>query len=159
MNFLFITFKQIVALFRDKSIIFFQVLGAFLLPIKPLLVLMIMMIAIDTVTGIIKARKIKDKITSRKLSAVVSKIVLYCMGIIAVYALDRFLLEEFVGGFTNIKLFLTKVTTIFFVGIELFSVNENITAAFNINLFERFKKMVFRIKEVKEDLTDIGEKK
>ena len=46
MNFLFVTFKQIAVLFRDKAIIFFQVLGAFLLPIKPLLVLMIMMIAI-----------------------------------------------------------------------------------------------------------------
>ncbi len=158
MNFLFVTFKQIAALFKDNEMSLFKVVGDFLLPIKPLIVLMVMMIALDTVTGLIKARKLKDKITSRKLSAVVSKIVLYCLGIIAIYALDRYLLGEFVNGFTNIKLFLTKVTTIFFVGIELFSINENITAAFKINLFDTFKKMVFRIKEVKEDLTDISKK-
>ncbi|MCZ2338184.1 MAG: phage holin family protein [Chitinophagales bacterium] len=113
MNFLFVTFKQIAALFKDNAISLFKVVGAFLLPIKPLIVLMVMMIALDTVTGLIKARKLKDKITSRKLSAVVGKIVLYCLGIIAIYALDRYLLGEFVNGFTNIKLFLTKVTTIF----------------------------------------------
>ena len=67
-------------------------------------------------------------------------------------------LEEYVNGFTNIKLFLTKVTAIFFVGIELFSINENISAAFKINLFDTFKKMVFRIKEVKEDLTGVSKK-
>lgn len=155
MKFLFLTFKQIYDLIKTEIGVLLNVIGAFLLPIKPLIVLMVMMIVIDTITGLIKAKKLKEKITSRKLSAVVSKIILYCTGIIAIYALDRYLLGEFVNGFTNIKLFLTKVMTIFFVGIEVLSVNENVTATFKINLFDTFKKMVFRIKEVKEDLTEL----
>jgi phage-related holin len=158
MNYLINNFKGIYDLFKSEALLLIQIIGAFILPIKPLIILMIMMIGIDTVTGLIKAKKTKDPITSRKLSAVVSKIVLYCTGIIAIYALDRFLLGELVASFTSIKLFLTKITTVFFIGIEVISVNENVTKAFNLNLFETFKKMVFRIKEVKEDLTDLGKK-
>jgi hypothetical protein len=45
---------------------------AFFLPISGILLMIGVLIAIDTFTGIWKANKLKEKITSRKLSSIIS---------------------------------------------------------------------------------------
>ena len=66
---------------------------------------------------------------------------------------------EFVVSFTSIQFFLTKVVAVFFAGIELISINENLTEGFGINLFKQFEQMLLRVKEVKEDIGDVIELK
>jgi hypothetical protein len=61
--------KEILTL---TSIIF-----AFFLPISGILIMIGVLIAIDTFTGIWKANKLKEKISSRKLSGIISKLALY----------------------------------------------------------------------------------
>jgi phage-related holin len=48
------------------------------------------LIAIDTFTGIWKAKKLKEKITSRKLSGIISKLALYEITVIMFFLIDRF---------------------------------------------------------------------
>jgi hypothetical protein len=139
-------------LFKENSLVFIQVLISFLLPIKPLIMLVGMMIGLDTITGIWKSKKLGMKITSHKLSAVVSKIVLYELGIIFTYALDYYIFGEFFLQLVNIPHFLTKMTAIFFVSIEALSLNENIEMIYGTNFFELFKKLLLRTKSLKDEI-------
>lgn len=151
-------YKQIFTLFKTKSTILFQVIGAFLLPIKWLIVLVILMILIDMITGIWKSKKQGIPITSNKLSHTVSKILLYCGALIVVYGLDVALLGEFVAIFTTIKLFLTKGLACFLVTVEIVSFHENFEVITGVNLFSKFKEYLTRAKQIKDDIQDVAKK-
>lgn len=140
---------------QDNSIIVFAALGAFLVPIQPLLLLVGMMILMDTILGIWKAFKIKEKISSRKLSNVVSKMVLYQGFVITLFILEKFALGEFVQFFVEIPYFLTKLISIILIMIELMSMHENFEAITKINIWKAFKKIVTRGQEAKNDLVKL----
>lgn len=157
MKFLLLTYKQIFEIFQSKAGIFINIILAFLLPIQALIVLVCLMIVLDTITGLWKAKKTKEKITSRKLSRVISKMVLYQVALITFFILDKFIFGELIGAFTSIPFLLTKVVAVFFVGVELISINENINSIYGVNLFKSFKKMLVRAKDIRKDVDDIVE--
>ena len=66
-------------------------LGSFLFPITPFLVLAGGLIILDTVTGIRAARKRKEKLNSKGFSRVVDKIIAYGAAIIACHGVDMVL--------------------------------------------------------------------
>lgn len=136
---------------KEKCQIVFATIGAFLLPIRPLLLLVGVMILVDTITGIWKAKKRKEEVTSRKLSKVISKMLLYQLCIITFFLLDKYLLGEFIGLFTSIDLFLTKVSAIILASIELVSINENFTSITGTSLWKQAKLLLARAKELNED--------
>lgn len=153
-----IKMKEIISLYwhliKDNITMLLGVIGAFLMPVGPLILLMILMILTDTVTGLLKARKLKQEITSKKLGNVVSKIVLYCGGLVVFFILEKYLFAEFVMLFTGIPLFLTKCLAIVFSGIEIVSVNENVKEGFGIDIYQAAKKILFRVKEIKDEFKD-----
>lgn len=132
---------------------------AFFAPIAPLLIIVAIAIFADTILGIIKAYKRKQKITSRRMSAIVSKMFLYQFTVLSVFIFDKYLIGELIGIFTDIQFVATKLVTLTLLFIELKSVNENIEAAFKINIWASLKKMVARAKEVKDDLEELTEGK
>jgi multisubunit Na+/H+ antiporter MnhG subunit len=136
----------------DKVLI---VLSAFLLPIKPLIVLVGVCICLDTIFGVWKAKKIGEKITSKGLSSIVSKMVLYQSSVILFFALEKFLVGDFILLFTSIPLFLTKVIATLLIGIELTSISENIEEATGVSIWQRIKIMLGRVKEIKNDVNDV----
>ena len=127
---------------------------AFLAPIVPLLILVGVAIAADTIFGIIRAKKLKQKITSRKMSQIVYKMVLYQGAVVLFYCIEHFILSDIIGLFTSVPLILTKLVTATLLSIELTSVSENVESAYGINLWKKFKEMVSRAKQVKEELED-----
>ena len=131
---------------------FFAVVCAFLAPISSLLIIVGGAIIIDTCMGIWKSKKNKVEITSRKLSAIISKMFIYQGAVITFYFIDIKLLGEFVLLLTDIHLFLTKVTAIVLLGIELLSINENFKAIFKISIWEKIKILIQRTKEIKEEI-------
>ncbi len=143
-------------IFKENISYLFQVIAAFLIPVKPLLAIVFLMIIIDTISGIWKAFKIKDPFTSKKLSQIVSKLVLYESGVILFFLLEKYLLGEFIVQFTSISYFLTKVIAIFFCSIELVSINENIKVVYGVNFFQMFGNLLSRAKVIKEEITDIS---
>lgn len=150
-------FKTLLTLFKAKVGLLVQIIVAFLLPIKTLIFLVGFMIILDTISGIWKARKIGEKITSHKLSKVISKMVLYQIGLISFYAIDKFIMGDIILLLISVPMFLTKMVAIFFVSIEIMSLNENIKQAYGLNFFQLLKKILLRTKEIKDDVVHIAD--
>ena len=130
----------------------FTTLLLFFAPIQGLLISVGTAIALDTIFGISKAIKLNQKITSRKLSNIVSKFVLYQAAVLLIFTIDVFLLGEFFKIWFSIPFFFTKIVTIILIFIEAVSIKENFEEAFNVNVFRMLKKFLKRGVEIKEDI-------
>ena len=130
---------------------------AFFLPISGILIMIGVLIVIDTVTGIKKANKLKEKITSRKLSAIISKLALYEMTVIMFFLIDRFILNDIVLTFFSVVFMLTKIVALVLASVEVISINENIKviSTKNLDLWQSAKALFARAKEVKDDLNKL----
>ena len=131
------------------------IIGAFFLPISGILFLVGFAIFIDTLTGIWKAKKLKIKITSRKLSAIISKLFLYELAVIGFYLIDFWILNDIVKQFFSVPLMLTKILSLVLVSIEVMSINENYFAIRQISIWDSMKSLFARAKEIKKDINEI----
>ena len=131
------------------------IIGAFFLPISGILFLIGFAIFIDTLTGIWKSKKLKIPITSRKLSAIVSKLFLYELAVIGFYLIDYWILNDIIMTFFSVKLMLTKILALTLVSIETMSINENYKAIHGISVWDSMKSLFARAKEIKQDLNEI----
>lgn len=137
-----------------------QLLAALLLffaPIQELVMAVGLAIMLDTFTGIYKSVKLNGwkSIRSRKLSNIISKMVLYEVSIIVLYPIDKFLLNELFLKILSVQFFSTKVACVLLILVELTSIKENIEAALKINIWQVLKKAISRAKELKGDIDDI----
>lgn len=148
------SFKSFILLIKKNILIFLQVIASFLIPIKILIYLVGLMIIIDTISGIWKAKKTGEALTSHKLSRAISKMLLYQLALITFFILEKYLLGEFVLIFTAIPYFLTKVVAVFISFVEIVSINENITIIYGFNFLKEFKNFLFRAKKIKKELED-----
>ncbi len=128
---------------------------AFFLPISGILLMIGVLIVIDTITGIWKAKKIGEKITSRKLSAIISKLALYEVTVIMFFLIDRFILNDIILTFFSVPFMLTKIVALVLSSIEVMSINENYKAVKSIDLWQSMKLLFARAKEVKDDLNKL----
>jgi hypothetical protein len=128
---------------------------AFFLPISGILIMIGVLIVIDTITGIWKANKVGDKITSRKLSSIISKLALYEITVIMFFLIDQFILNEIILTFFSVPFMLTKVVALVLASIEVMSINENYKIVKGIDLWQSIKLLFARAKEVKEDLNKL----
>jgi hypothetical protein len=124
----------------------------FFAPIKGLLIAVGVAIALDTIFGIFKAIRIKEEITSRRMSNIVSKFVLYQMSILLLFAMDKFLLGEFFKIWFEIDNFFTKVVAIILIFIEMTSIKENFEVAFKVNIWKLLKTTIQRAKYIKNEI-------
>lgn len=150
--------NQFVELFKHNTTILFAVISAFLAPIQPLLFAVGLMIFLDTITGVIRSMKLDQTITSRKLSQIITKMLLYQGAIISLFLVEKLLLGEFIALFTTIKFFLTKIGAVTLVFIEAKSINENIQQGTGVDVWETFKLMLSRAKYVKDEISSIAKK-
>ena len=128
---------------------------SFFLPIVGILILIAASVILDTITGIWKAKKLKQPITSRRLSAIISKILLYEATVMLFYAMDKFLLNDIVLSFFSIELLTTKILALVLVSIEVISINENYFAIYQKDLWDALKNLFARAKEVTSDFKNI----
>ena len=135
---------------------FFTTLLLFFAPIQGLLISVGTAIALDTIFGIAKAIKLNEKITSRKLSNIVSKFVLYQAAVLLIFTIDVFLLGEFFKIWFSIPYFFTKVVTIILIFIEAVSIKENFEEAFNVDVLKMLKKFLRRSIDIKKDIDTLN---
>jgi hypothetical protein len=128
---------------------------SFFLPISGILGLLLVLILADTATGIWKAKHQKQQITSRKLSAIISKLLLYELTVILFYLIDYFILNDIILTFFSVPLMLTKVLALILASIEIMSINENYKAVKSIDLWQSAKLLFARAKEVKDNLNKL----
>ena len=131
------------------------VVGSFFLPISGILFLIGFAILVDTLTGIWKSKKLGIPITSRKLSAIVSKLFLYEVAVIGFYLIDKFILNDIILQFFSVPLMLTKILSLVLCSIECISINENIKAVKGVDIWSAFKQLLQRSKEIKQDLDGV----
>ena len=125
---------------------------ALLTPIKPLLLTVGFLIAVDFIFGLMRAYKLKEKITSRKASNTISKMVLYTLCVLSVFFLDKYILET--------TLNLAKIVAGFISLVEIKSILETFEIMTNIKIWDRLVKIVKRgTSETKDLLDEIEDKK
>jgi len=143
---------------QTYSVQLMAIVSSFFMPICGILVLIFSAVLLDTITGIWKAKKTNQSVTSRKLSAIISKILLYEATVMLFYAMDKFLLNDIVISFFGIELLTTKVLALVLVSVEIISINENYKAVKGIDLWASLKNLFARAKEVTSDFKNINEK-
>lgn len=142
-----------------KNVLFYLMASVclFLTPIQGLLLSVAAAIFLDTIFGIYRSVKVKGWkfVTSRRLSEIISKMLLYQLCVISLYVMDRFLLNEFFSAWYSIPFLCTKICTIILVFIELVSIKENFEKATGLNIWVLLKTVLGRAKEVKDGVNDI----
>jgi len=131
------------------------VVGSFFLPISGILFLIGFAILVDTLTGIWKSKKLNIPITSRRLSAIVSKLFLYEVAVIGFYLIDKFILNDIILTFFSVPLMLTKILSLVLCSIEVISISENYKAVKGIDIWSAFKNLLQRSKEIKGDIDGV----
>lgn len=126
-------------------------------PIYGLLIAVGAAIILDTFTGIFKSIKLNGwkSVRSRKLSNIVSKMLLYEVCVLLLFLMDKFLLNEFIKHAFGFDFMFTKICAILLMFIELVSIKENIEEAFKIDIWKMLKNLLNRAKEIKTDINDI----
>lgn len=126
-------------------------------PIYGILIAVATAVILDTFTGIFKSIKLKgwSSIRSKKLSHIVSKMLLYEICILLLFIIDKFILNEFMLKWLGVNYMFTKVCAILLIFIELVSIKENIEEAYNIEIWKMLKKAFLRAKEVKDDIDEV----
>lgn len=129
----------------------------FYTPITGLLTGVGIAIILDTLTGIFKSIKLNgaSSIKSRILSNVISKMALYELCIILLFAIDYYVLNEFIIKSFSVAYMFTKICAIMLIFVELVSIKENIEKSFNIDLWKLLKSSFNRAKEIKDGINEI----
>ena len=146
------TILHIFYICKEKGFICLVALIAFLSPIHALLFVTGTAIMADTFTGIWKAKKRGEKITSHKLSGVVTKMFLYQSAIVLFFIIETYILQDFIKLIIDIPLVATKFVSIVLLSIEMKSIHENIQIITGINFIEKATNLVNRVKTMKKDL-------
>ena len=143
---------------QSKPLLMISSILSFFIPVGNILILVGCAIILDTLTGIWKSIKTGQQITSRKLSSVISKMLLYQATVLLFYMLDVFILNEIVIAFFNVPLLTTKILGLTLVSVEIVSINENYKKVMNVDLWSSLKNMLSRAKEIKTDISKVNEK-
>jgi len=143
---------------QSKPLLMISSILSFFIPVGNILILVGCAIILDTLTGIWKSIKTGQQITSRKLSSVISKMLLYQSTVLLFYMLDVFILNEIVIAFFKVPLLTTKILGLTLVSVEIVSINENYRKVMNVDLWSSLKNMLSRAKEIKTDISKVNEK-
>jgi hypothetical protein len=125
-----------------------------LTPVKPLVIIAVLSIILDTCFGIWRSVKKSGwkSIRSRRLSHTISKTLLYSGAIVFVFLLEKFVIADILAHFIAIDLLLTKAFTFFCVYTEIKSINESYFSVTGVNVWDKFIKFAKRSRETLEDL-------
>lgn len=126
-------------------------IAAFLVPIQGIMITVGICILADTVMGVWKAKKLKETVTSRKLSQIISKMFLYQATVVLIYAVDKFILNDIIQQFFTVPLLATKLVALTLISIELFSIDENFRAVKKKGFWDYFKELSARAKQIKDE--------
>lgn len=121
------------------TILLLQYIIVLLTPIAASLMFLGFFVAMDLLTGLIKAHKSPNKITSKGLSQTVTKLVLYYIAIICSHILDT---QFFTGSLLPAKI--TQLVTGFIMVVEFKSIIENISQILGLPIWEFIKSKIYR---------------
>jgi len=128
-----------------------MIVSAFIAPIQGMVVLVIMAIAADTSLGIYYAIKNKAY-QSDKLFNVVVKTFFYSFSILLAFIVSKVIFE---GELFGVKYLSVKIMTMFWVYIEMKSIDETSVKLGNKPVIEIIRSLIKKAKELKKDLNEL----
>ena len=140
---------------KNSALKLITIICSFFLPISGILGLLFTLILADTATGIWKAKHLKQEITSRKLSAIISKLLLYELCVILFFLIDYFILNDIILTVFSVPLMLTKVLALVLASIEIMSISENWRIVKGVNLWQSAKLLFTRAIDLKNDINKL----
>lgn len=145
-------FKYLALAVKGSATRILMIIAAFLAPIQGIMITVGICIIADTIMGVWKANKLKQQVTSRKLSQIISKMFLYQATIVLIFAVDKFIINDIIQQFFTVPLMATKLVALTLISIELFSIDENFKAVKQKGFWDYFKQLTARAKEVKDEI-------
>lgn len=111
--------------------------GTYLLPVHSMIYIMVFMVIVDFITGIWKAIKRKETITSKRMAETLEKMVLYMIGIITSFVLQNHI------GIDGVKIMWVFATLI--ITREYLSIIENIEALTGTKIIQAVSNYIHKI--------------
>lgn len=118
---------------REHLVTFGLTMAAFFSPIWTSMLAVGCLIGIDTITGILGARKIGEKITSKRLSSVIYKMIAYQLIIITAHLCESYLFKQVP---------FLSITLAFLAMVEFYSVAENFQKITGKNLLKYVREFI-----------------
>jgi hypothetical protein len=147
--------KHYIISVKENILLFLGIIINFIAPVQAIILALLFAIGVDFITGILRARKQKERITSRRMSDTAGKILIYLGGTLLMFILEKAFVGELVSIFTSIPFFATKSLALFFACVEFISIGENIQVAFNVSFIQWFKQILKRAKYIKSEVSDL----
>lgn len=112
-------------------------------PALPMVISVILFILLDTFTGLLKAKYVKQKRNSNSFKrGLLPKVIIYTLCILVVFVADQYLLNTFIKHYFDFDYLITKVICLILIFVEIWSIDENFEAIFGHSLIDYFKKFV-----------------
>jgi hypothetical protein len=121
------------------TFLFASIIGV-LAPVAPIVYTLTTVIICDFLFGVYRAYKCNEEITSRKMAQTLPKLFLYNAIIIALYLVDRYVMNTGVG--------LEKVACSLMVLVEMKSIDESFNTIFGYSLWSRMIDSIERGKSI-----------
>lgn len=132
---------------------FLKVLMVFFSPISGIIMLVALSTILDTIVGLWKAAKLKEKITSKKARfGFVPKLISYVTAIMLVYMSDYFIISELLSTVISIKFFATKVVALALISVEVKSIDESFKAVKGCSFLEKITGLILKMKDIKKHI-------
>ena len=123
-----------------------------LTPIKPLVLIAVTSIILDTCFGLWRAYKKGHKITSRKARfGLVPKILSYCGAVCLIYASDYYMINDLTKMAVSVEFLSTKLLALVLIAIEVKSMDESFQDVKGWSFIERITDLVIKAKNIKKN--------
>ena len=128
---------------------------AVLSPVAPMIYIALFSIFLDTCFGVWRSVKKNGWVSfkSRKLSATLSKSLLYSLAIILTFFVEKFIAADLVSHFIAIDLVMTKIVAFFCVVVEIKSINESVESVTGKNMLQCLRQFITRAKNEAKDFS------
>ena len=145
---------------KDYSLLYFSKIAlisiaTFITPIKGLIILTCLAVLIDTIFAIYVTIKLNGwkSYQSTKLFNIVVKTFFYLGSIILAFLIDKFIIQTNI--IFEIELLISKVVTVFWLYIEIKSIDETSQKLGNKSFYFLIKDLIKKAKSLKKDINEL----
>lgn len=139
---------------KTNALIILSGIITILAPVGPLLTISLISILLDVCFGVWRSYKKRkdqeakfwDVVQSQRLYATAVKSAIYAAAITFFFLVEKYIAGDIIAHFISIELLLTKAVALFFVFIEVKSMNESYKDVTGKDILVSFKKFIAGLK-------------
>ena len=133
--------------------VFMKTILVFFAPIKPIILLVGLSTILDTIAGVWRAKKLKEKVSSRKArKGLIPKLMSYVVAVLLVYTTDFFIINELVSNFISIEYLATKLIALALISVEVKSIDESFKAVKGCSFLQKITDIVLKARDIRKNL-------